>query len=88
MEGLTEWLIQISGAIEAENEGDPEVSTLHLNEAVNAFEKIKSGQQLAVRGERWENWYAGETKMNLKRMEEITQDVLRASKNRELDQSR
>lgn len=88
MEGLTEWLIQIAGAVEAEYGADPEKSTLHLNEALNAFEKIKSGQQLAVRGERWENWYAGETKMNLKRMEEITKDVFDASQNRVIDQTK
>lgn len=88
MEGLTEWLIQIAGAVEAENEGDPDKSTLYLKEAVNAFEKIKSGQQMAVRGERWENWYAGETKMNLKRMEQITKDVFDASQNRVIDQTK
>jgi len=88
LDGLTDWMNHISLAVEAENRSDAEKSTYHLLQAKEAFGKIKSGQQLALRGEKWENWYAGETKMNLKNMEKATQDVLEASQSRVLENGR
>jgi hypothetical protein len=82
MLGLTDWLNEISLATRAEIEGDPQSSFVHLENAVRAFELVKEGQELGLKGPKWENWYLGETKMNLKAMETKTREVMELASDR------
>lgn len=79
--GLTTWLESLVRSSEAVNAGDFENSVKSLEEAVNAFNMIRSGQELNIRGEKWENWYRGDKKINLINMEKTTTEVLEAMKN-------
>ena len=46
----------------------------HLQQAVAAFDLIRSGQQLAAHGN-WQDWYRGDKKMNLRKVEAQTREV-------------
>ncbi|WP_373524577.1 glycosyl hydrolase 115 family protein [Aquiflexum sp.] len=83
--GLGEWLDGITKAILAEEVGDRENTILYLQSALKGFETIRSGKALSSKGEKWQDWYQGETKMNLIRMESYTEEILQLAKSLSLD---
>jgi len=79
--GLTTWLEALVKSSEAVNAGDYANSIKSMEEAIDAFNMIRSGQELNIRGEKWENWYRGDKKINIINMEKTTAEVLEAMKN-------
>tara|TARA_R110000868_G_scaffold11200_9_gene54940 strand:- start:17141 stop:18997 length:1857 start_codon:yes stop_codon:yes gene_type:complete len=74
--GLTIWLSSISDAVRAYQQMDKAEVQRALTDALNQFEVIKSGQTYNTRGDKWENWYRGEKKMDLQSMKIKTNAVL------------
>ncbi len=75
MIGLEDWLIAILKTKNAWNDGDKEEARAAIQEALNAFTTIRDGQHFHVKGEKWENWYRGEKKMNINDCEALTNQI-------------
>lgn len=76
MLGLTIWLencVQAKMAADAKNLTQTKI---HLQKALESFPIIKEGQRLKSQGEKWQNWYRGDKKMNLLCREKLTKAVL------------
>jgi hypothetical protein len=76
MLGLTIWLencVQAKMAADAKNLTQTKI---HLQKALESFPIIKEGQRLKSQGEKWQNWYRGDKKMNLLSREKLTKAVL------------
>ncbi|MBM3815003.1 MAG: hypothetical protein FJW20_25565 [Acidimicrobiia bacterium] len=70
--GILGWL---ECAVRANMTADrAEIASL-ARRAAGEFERIRTGQRLASRGE-WRDWYRGDRKMNLAPAEKVTQEVL------------
>jgi hypothetical protein len=77
---ITAWLDALVNASVAETSGNRPACISSLELAVNAFTLIHEGKALASRGEKWENWYRGDKKMNLPDMEKKTRELLEVAK--------
>jgi hypothetical protein len=75
LSGLGQWLEACILAKQSADGGDQQAVKTNLQKAVNAFDAIRSGRQLAARG-KWTDWYRGDKKMNLPALEKRTQEVL------------
>ncbi len=75
MLGLEEWLIGTVRAKQVLDEGNRAQAQKYLKEATEAFARMKKGQALNVTSEKWQHWYRGEKKMNLKNAEQLTQST-------------
>lgn len=78
--GIINWLDALLKATKAEDMGNRDETVKALEEAVKAFELVHSGKALASRGEKWENWYRGDTKMNMDNVEKLTLELLELAK--------
>ena len=78
--GITTWLDALVRATDALDSGDLNTGLTSLEEAVNAFELIHAGKALGSRGEKWQHWYRGDTKMNLGSVEKSTLELLEIAK--------
>ncbi|HUT89916.1 MAG TPA: glycosyl hydrolase 115 family protein [Thermoguttaceae bacterium] len=58
-------------------QGDRTKMLAHLRSAQGAIRQIRAGQALASRGQ-WKHWYRGDRKMNLARVEGLTDEVIAA----------
>jgi hypothetical protein len=47
-----------------------------MQTALRAFERMKRGQSMLASGEKWQHWYRGDKKMNLRAKEKQTDEVL------------
>jgi len=74
--GITSWLEALVMAVDAENDNNREYTIQYLESALDAFELINEGKELVSKGQKWNHWYRGDTKMNLPEMERITIEVL------------
>jgi len=72
--GLTEWCMHCINMSITYEEKDLEGAQIELQRALESFEMITKGKQLAARG-KYENWYRGEQKMNLEETLEKTKIV-------------
>ncbi|GAB3180632.1 glycosyl hydrolase 115 family protein [Telluribacter humicola] len=75
MLGLENWYESVLEARLALNEGRKEQAQMHLRNALSAFEPIKKAQAQNAAGEKWQHWYRGDKKMNLKAREKLTGEV-------------
>ncbi|GAB2799462.1 hypothetical protein GCM10027275_51630 [Rhabdobacter roseus] len=75
MLGLEEWLVAILRAKKGLDEGHKAQAQKYLKEATDAFTRMKTGQALNVTDGKWQHWYRGEKKMNLKNAEQLTQST-------------
>ena len=73
--GLLAWLEQGLAAGLALHEGNTANALTDLLLAERAFERIRTGQALASRGEKWKHWYRGDRKMNLAQAEALTREL-------------
>jgi hypothetical protein len=74
--GLLGWLEHSLLAGLSLQSRDAKAALVHLRSAQDSFARIRRGQALASRGERWRHWYRGDRKMNLGRAEALTRDAL------------
>ncbi len=72
--GLGQWLHALMQARLMMDNEDAAKAGLFLQEALQAFETIRAGQELATRG-KWKDWYRGDKKMNLQNLEEQTGNI-------------
>jgi len=75
MLGLEEWLVAILRAKKELDEGNKAHAQKCLKAATDAFARMKTGQALNVTDGKWQHWYRGEKKMNLKNAEQLTQST-------------
>lgn len=75
MIGLEEWLIGVLKAREAWNKGDKTAASALMASALEAFGRMKEGQQQHIQGDKWANWYRGDKKMNLAECKALTEKV-------------
>ncbi|WP_236978958.1 glycosyl hydrolase 115 family protein [Membranihabitans maritimus] len=75
--GFTRWIEGVVAAVKAyELEGDKTQCREELDKAISAFDLVHKGQAFNSRGEKWKNWYRGETKFNIEECEERTREFL------------
>jgi hypothetical protein len=75
--GLTSWVEAGIQATLAEHDGNRDDVRKHVRAAVEAFEMLRAGQQLAEQAH-FEGWYRGDRKMNLQTSETATRRLHRA----------
>ncbi|MBU1820327.1 MAG: glycosyl hydrolase 115 family protein, partial [Bacteroidetes bacterium] len=75
MLGLEEWLIGTVRAKQSLDEGNKAKAQKYLKEAAEAFARMKTGLALNVTDRKWQHWYRGEKKMNLKNAEQLTHNT-------------
>jgi hypothetical protein len=75
MYGLSLWLELLLKAQLALEEGNLQAGASHLSQAQAHFSLIREGQALGSRGEKWEQWYRGDRKMNLDAAEALTAEM-------------
>lgn len=74
LSGLGNWLEACILAKQAADAHDLATAKAHLQTALAAFELIHAGQQLATNG-KWQDWYRGDKKMNLRSVELQTREI-------------
>ncbi len=74
--GINTWLDALVNATIAANDEDWKTSVSLLEDSMKGFDLIWEGKELGSRGEKWENWYRGDKKMNLPDVEKSTREVL------------
>jgi len=82
MLSLTEWLANLQRAKQAENAGRWDDATFYLQQANEALALIDTAKAQATQGDKWQNWYRGEKKMNLNAVKSQTMDVLKLAQTR------
>lgn len=75
MLGLTTWLENCLQAKIATDAKEIDQTKVYLQKGLDCFRMIKEGQQLKAQGEKWQHWYRGDKKMNLKGKEKLARDV-------------
>jgi len=75
--GLLAWLEHGLVAGLALHEQNVAKALTNLRLAERAFERIRSGQTLTSRGQKWEHWYRGDRKMDLASAETLTRQLSR-----------
>lgn len=78
--GLIEWFENVALASLALEQQDFTEAVARLETGQAAWERVRSAQALASEG-KWEHWYRGDRKMNLKAAEEATAKLLAAVRN-------
>lgn len=76
MVGLEDYLISVLHAQQYFEEGNTEKCISYLEQALKAFDGIRSGLNMNVAGEKWQHWYRGEKKMNLSEVEKNIQAII------------
>lgn len=77
MLGMEQWLIQLCKSYYSLKENKPEMIEKNLTAAIKSFDTVREGQVLTTKGEKWENWYNGDKKVNLLKCENDTRELLK-----------
>jgi hypothetical protein len=78
--GLETWLEKTLQAKMAADANNLSQCKDYLQQAKQAFSLINQGKELKSENPKWEHWYRGDKKMNLKRKEMLTKEVEEALK--------
>ncbi len=79
--GILEWLENSYRAGLALNDGDRKQGIQHLDKALDGMQRVRDAKALASRGDKWENWYRGDKKMNLPAAEALTRRLAETLRN-------
>lgn len=74
LSGISQWLDACIQAKQAADEHDLAAVKTHLQTALTACARMQAGQEMAAQG-KWQDWYRGDKKMNLRDMEVQTRKV-------------